>query len=44
MAFTSFYFGDDFLCKNHKFSFPGNSVLSPLPENPILIGQTFQVM
>ena len=36
--------GDDFSCENHDFSSPGNSVISPLPENHILLGQAFQVL
>ena len=41
---SSFYPGDDFSCENHEFSSSGNSIFSQLPENPILLGQTFQVM
>ena len=41
---SSFGAGDDFSYENHEFSSPANSVFSPLPENFILLGQTFQVM
>ena len=37
----SFDSGDDFSCKNHEFSSPGNSVSCPVTENPILLGKPF---
>ena len=40
----SFDPGDDFSCENHEFSSPGNSVSCPVTENPILQGQTFQLL
>ena len=40
----SFNPGDDFSCENHEFSSPGNSVSYPVIENPILLGQTFQLL
>ena len=38
---TLFGFGDENSCGNHEFSSPRNSVFYYLPENPILLGQTF---
>ena len=41
---SSFDPGDNFSCENHEFLSLGNSVFSPLLENPILLGQAFQIM
>ena len=41
---SSFGNGDENSYENDEFSSPGNLVFSPLPENPILLGHTFQVM
>ena len=41
---SSFGAGDDFSCENHVFSSPANSVSCPVTENPILLGQTFQLL
>ena len=40
----SFDPGDQFSCENHEFSSPVNSVSCPVTENPILLGQTFQLL
>ena len=40
----SFDPGDDFSCENHELSSPGNSVSCPITENPIFLGQTFQLL
>ena len=40
----SFDPGDEFSCENHEFSSPGNSVSCPVTGNPILLGQTFQLL
>ena len=40
----SFDSGDEFSWENHEFSSPGNSVSCPVTENPILLGQTFQLL
>ena len=41
---SSFGNEDENSCENHEFSSTGNSVFSPIPENLILLGHTFQVM
>ena len=41
---ASFGNGDENSYENNEFSSQGNSVFSPLAENSILLGHTFQVI